>query len=158
MPDPFAEVAQATKSKSAQVDALGLAAALRAQIGGEVRDNVRFDRGTRALYATDGSNYRQIPIGIVLPRDADDVLATAALCRRFSAAAEALLLLANAATSPSSSISPGTWRGFSKSIPSAASPACNLESCSTIFVLPPRSTISLSVLTPPLTIAALSEA
>ena len=87
MPDQFAELAQA--SKSAQVDAAGLAEALRAEIRGgvrdEVRDNVRFDRGTRALYATDGSNYRQVPIGVVLPRDADDVLATVALCREFGA-------------------------------------------------------------------------
>ncbi len=79
MPNPFAELAQA--SKSAQVDAAGLAEALRAQIRGEVR----FDRGTRALYATDGSNYRQVPIGVVLPRDTDDVLAAVALCREFGA-------------------------------------------------------------------------
>jgi FAD/FMN-containing dehydrogenase/Fe-S oxidoreductase len=83
MPDQFAELAKA--SQSAQVDAAGLAEALRAEIRGEVRDNVRFDRGTRALYATDGSNYRQVPIGVVLPRDTDDVLATVALCREFGA-------------------------------------------------------------------------
>ncbi|MGC1374010.1 MAG: FAD-binding and (Fe-S)-binding domain-containing protein, partial [Candidatus Sulfotelmatobacter sp.] len=58
-----------------------LAAALRPEISGEVR----FDRGSRALYATDGSNYRQVPIGVVLPRDADDVIATVALCRQFGA-------------------------------------------------------------------------
>ena len=85
MPNPFVELAQAAKSKSAQVDALGLAEALRAQIQGGVHGNVRFDRGSRALYATDGSNYRQVPIGVVLPRDADDVLATVALCRQFGA-------------------------------------------------------------------------
>jgi FAD/FMN-containing dehydrogenase/Fe-S oxidoreductase len=85
MPEPFAERAPDARSKSAQVDAEGLAEALRARIQGEVRDHVRFDRGTRALYATDGSNYRQIPIGVVLPRDADDVLATVALCRQFGA-------------------------------------------------------------------------
>jgi FAD/FMN-containing dehydrogenase/Fe-S oxidoreductase len=79
MPNPFAELAQA--SKSAQVDAAGLSEALRAEIRGEVR----FDRGSRALYATDGSNYRQVPIGVVLPRDAEDVLATVALCRQFGA-------------------------------------------------------------------------
>ncbi len=87
MPDPFAELAQA--SKSAQVDATGLAEALRAEIRGgfrgDARDNVRFDRGTRALYSTDGSNYRQVPIGVVLPRDADDVLAAVAICREFGA-------------------------------------------------------------------------
>src|ERR1700723_2815072 len=79
MPDSFAELAQA--AKSAQVDALGLAESLRKRIRGEVR----FDRGTRALYATDGSNYRQVPIGVVLPRDPDDVLATIAQCRNFGA-------------------------------------------------------------------------
>jgi len=81
MPDSFAELAQAAKSKSAQVDASGLAESLRHQIGGEVR----FDSGTRALYATDGSNYRQVPIGVVLPRDAEDVIAAVALCRQFGA-------------------------------------------------------------------------
>src|SRR5271170_262855 len=85
MSDRFVELAEAAKSKSAQVDASGLAEALRAQLGSDVHKNVRFDRGTRALYATDGSNYRQVPIGVVLPRDADDVLATVALCREFGA-------------------------------------------------------------------------
>ncbi len=79
MPNPFVELAQA--ARSAQVDASALAEALRTQIRGEVR----FDRGSRALYATDGSNYRQVPIGVVVPRDADDVLATVALCRQFGA-------------------------------------------------------------------------
>src|SRR5271156_6016600 len=78
MPD-FAELARA--SKSAKVDSAGLAAALKRQLRGEVR----FDDGSRALYATDGSNYRQIPIGVVLPRDVDDVMATVALCREFGA-------------------------------------------------------------------------
>jgi FAD/FMN-containing dehydrogenase/Fe-S oxidoreductase len=62
-------------------DAAALAEALRSQIAGEVR----FDRGSRALYATDGSNYRQVPIGVVLPRDNDDVLAAISLCREFGA-------------------------------------------------------------------------
>ena len=63
------------------MDAAALAEALRAAVSGEVR----FDRGTRALYATDGSNYRQVPIGVVLPRNVDDVEATVALCRRYGA-------------------------------------------------------------------------
>jgi FAD/FMN-containing dehydrogenase/Fe-S oxidoreductase len=50
-----------------------------------VRGDVRFDDGTRALYATDGSNYRQIPIGIVLPSDADDVVAAISLARQYGA-------------------------------------------------------------------------
>ena len=81
MPDNFVEIAEAAESKSGQVDASGLAEALGKQIRGEVR----FDRGTRALYATDGSNYRQVPIGVVLPRDSDDVVAAVALCREFGA-------------------------------------------------------------------------
>src|SRR6202051_3722066 len=67
--------------KSSRTDVSGLAEALRLQ----VRGDVRFDDGSRALYATDGSNYRQVPIGVVLPHDADDVLATVALCREFGA-------------------------------------------------------------------------
>src|SRR5580692_9523413 len=81
MPDPLVELAQAAKSNSAQVDAPALAEALGAQVRGEVR----FDRGSRALYATDGSNYRHVHIGVVLPRDTDDVEATVALCRQFGA-------------------------------------------------------------------------
>ncbi len=81
MPDRSTELAQAAKSKTALVDASGLAEALGRRIGGEAR----FDRGSRALYATDGSNYRQVPIGVVLPRDVDDVLATVELCREFGA-------------------------------------------------------------------------
>ncbi|SDQ28076.1 FAD-binding and (Fe-S)-binding domain-containing protein [Actinopolyspora saharensis] len=41
----------------------------------------RFDPGTRALYATDASNYRRVPSGVVFPRDADDVAATLAVAR-----------------------------------------------------------------------------
>ncbi|HEX5503225.1 MAG TPA: FAD-binding oxidoreductase, partial [Thermomicrobiales bacterium] len=65
----------------ADVDAAALAAALRATVAGEVR----FDDGSRALYATDSSNYRQIPIGVVLPRTADDIVQTVAACRRHGA-------------------------------------------------------------------------
>src|SRR3954463_4084312 len=42
---------------------------------------VRFDRGSRALYATDGSNYRPVPIGVVMPRSVEDVVETVAVCR-----------------------------------------------------------------------------
>jgi FAD/FMN-containing dehydrogenase/Fe-S oxidoreductase len=46
-----------------------------------VRGEVRFDAGSRALYATDSSNYRQVPIGLVIPLDEADVVATIAACR-----------------------------------------------------------------------------
>ena len=45
-----------------------------------VRGEVRFDAGSRALYATDGSNYRQVPIGVVVPRSVADVVATVYAC------------------------------------------------------------------------------
>src|SRR5437763_15705997 len=54
---------------------------LAADLARVMRGEVRFDRGSRALYATDGSNYRQVPIGVVIPRDADDVVATVDVCR-----------------------------------------------------------------------------
>ena len=50
-----------------------------------IRGEVRFDAGSRALYSTDASNYRQIPIGLVVPRDADDVIAAVAAARKFGA-------------------------------------------------------------------------
>jgi len=79
MHDNLVEIARA--ARSAPVDAPALADALRCNLRGEVR----FDQGSRALYATDGSNYRQVPIGVVLPRDVEDVIATVALCREFKA-------------------------------------------------------------------------
>src|SRR6202035_1165415 len=75
----FAELARA--AKSAAVDASGLAATLTRNLRGDVR----FDNGSRALYATDGSNYRQVPIGVVVPHDGDDALAAISVCREFSA-------------------------------------------------------------------------
>jgi FAD/FMN-containing dehydrogenase/Fe-S oxidoreductase len=54
-----------------------LAAVLAERLEGEVR----FDDGTRAVYSTDASNYRQLPLGVVLPRTIDDVVATVAACR-----------------------------------------------------------------------------
>ena len=58
-----------------------LAAALRSRISGEVR----FDGASRALYATAGSNYRQVPLGVVIPRTVDDVVETVAACREHGA-------------------------------------------------------------------------
>ena len=51
-----------------------------------LRGEVQFDLGSRALYAADASNYRQLPIGVVLPRDAADVEAALAACRATGAA------------------------------------------------------------------------
>src|SRR5690606_3378768 len=50
-----------------------------------IRGDVHFDAGTRAIYATDASNYRHPPIGVVLPRDADDVARVVSICRAHGA-------------------------------------------------------------------------
>ena len=67
------------------IDTFGRAAELDSELRRAVRGEVRFDRGSRALYATDASNYRQVPIGVVVPRDEDDVRAAVAVCRSFEA-------------------------------------------------------------------------
>src|SRR3984885_11753101 len=70
-----------TPAYSTQLDDSALESALRRHLRGEIR----FDSGSRALYATDGSNYRQVPIGVVIPRDARDVLRTLEICRAHGA-------------------------------------------------------------------------
>ncbi|HEX4756810.1 MAG TPA: FAD-binding and (Fe-S)-binding domain-containing protein [Terracidiphilus sp.] len=59
-----------------------LEALLKKNLLGEVR----FDLGSRALYAADSSNYRQLPIGVIFPRDAADVEAALAACLATGAA------------------------------------------------------------------------
>jgi FAD/FMN-containing dehydrogenase/Fe-S oxidoreductase len=80
-PPPTPPRPDAVSGMAIGVDITGLAAALRRRVRGEVR----FDDGDRALYSTDASNYRQLPVGVVLPRDADDVVETVAVCREFGA-------------------------------------------------------------------------
>lgn len=52
---------------------------LEATVDGEVR----FDTATRAMYTTDCSNYRLVPVGVVIPRTIDAVVNTVAACRDF---------------------------------------------------------------------------
>jgi FAD/FMN-containing dehydrogenase/Fe-S oxidoreductase len=80
-PPPTAPRPDAIGARDTGVDVDALASRLKAAVRGEVR----FDDGDRALYSTDASNYRQIPIGVVLPRDADDVVACVAACRELGA-------------------------------------------------------------------------
>lgn len=63
------------------IDMEGLARELKSQIQGEVR----FDKGYRALYATDGSNYRMEPMGVVIPKSREDVINTVRIARKFQA-------------------------------------------------------------------------
>jgi FAD/FMN-containing dehydrogenase/Fe-S oxidoreductase len=64
-----------------KLDPRALEADLRADIEGEVR----FHPGDRALYATDASNYRQVPIGVVVPRHVEDVIRIVQIARRHGA-------------------------------------------------------------------------
>lgn len=64
-----------------EVDATALERDLAEAVSGEVR----FDTASRGLYATDASNFRQPPIGVVIPRSLDDVVATHEACRRHGA-------------------------------------------------------------------------
>src|SRR5437868_11907319 len=63
------------------VDVHGLKAELQKNVEGEVR----FDVGSKAMYAVDASNYRQVPIGVVIPKSKEDVVQTVAACRKFGA-------------------------------------------------------------------------
>ena len=74
------ELKHSWRDQQLSVDAAALEAELRSNVAGEVR----FDAGSKALYATDGSNYRQVPIGVVIPKSKDDVIATIAACHRFA--------------------------------------------------------------------------
>ncbi|MGE0868401.1 MAG: FAD-binding and (Fe-S)-binding domain-containing protein [Kofleriaceae bacterium] len=59
------------------------ASELARELTRQLRGEVRFDDGYRALYATDASNYRQLPIGVVMPRDQADAIEAIAICRSF---------------------------------------------------------------------------
>ncbi len=59
--------------------------ALEAALREALRGEVSFDAGTRAVYATDSSNYRQLPIGVVFPVDEADVVAALRVCAEFDA-------------------------------------------------------------------------
>jgi FAD/FMN-containing dehydrogenase/Fe-S oxidoreductase len=63
------------------VDVSGLKRSLQQAISGEVR----FDAGTRAMYANDFSIYRAVPIGVVIPRGPEDVIAGIDICRAYGA-------------------------------------------------------------------------
>jgi FAD/FMN-containing dehydrogenase len=65
------------RSLAAIADPAALAEQLTRRIAGEVR----FDPSARAAYSADASNYRQIPIGVVIPRSVEDIVETLDICR-----------------------------------------------------------------------------
>jgi FAD/FMN-containing dehydrogenase/Fe-S oxidoreductase len=54
---------------------------LKLALSEKIRGEVRFEKGDLSLYSTDASNYRYLPIGVVIPRDREDIIATVAVCR-----------------------------------------------------------------------------
>jgi FAD/FMN-containing dehydrogenase/Fe-S oxidoreductase len=60
-------------------------ASMQADLRRELVGEVRFDAGARALYATDASNYRQAPLGVILPRTEQDVEAALRIARQHGA-------------------------------------------------------------------------
>nr|WP_218627184.1 FAD-binding oxidoreductase [Caballeronia sp. dw_19] len=55
---------------------------LESELARTLRGDVRFDASAKALYASDASNYRQVPLGVVVPRDVDDLAAALDVCCR----------------------------------------------------------------------------
>jgi FAD/FMN-containing dehydrogenase/Fe-S oxidoreductase len=66
-------------------DRFSAASELERQLRERISGEVRFDAASKAAYATDSSNYRHIPIGLVIPRDESDVIKTVDICRSFNA-------------------------------------------------------------------------
>ncbi|KAB1916261.1 FAD-binding and (Fe-S)-binding domain-containing protein [Micromonospora sp. AMSO31t] len=77
LPDPVLRPPEPARD----VDLSALTADLRAEVDGEVR----FDAGSRAAYSTDASNYRQVPLGVVVPRTVEAAMTAVAVCRRHGA-------------------------------------------------------------------------
>lgn len=69
------------EAKVAAIDTVMLEAELKSAVDGEVR----FDAGSRAAYSTDGSNYRQVPIGVVVPKTREDIIAAVSICNKYKA-------------------------------------------------------------------------
>ncbi|WP_411200860.1 FAD-binding and (Fe-S)-binding domain-containing protein [Streptomyces cyaneofuscatus] len=57
----------------------GFAAALRSAVRGEAD----FGPTARALMTMDASNYRRVPLGVLAPRDADDIAAALTVCQEY---------------------------------------------------------------------------
>src|SRR5213079_3628868 len=77
-PDPRAKTPPVATE---EVDVRSLQHELRRSTEAEIR----FTNGDRALYSTGGSNYRMLPIGVVIPRSVDDLIETVRVCREHRA-------------------------------------------------------------------------
>ncbi|HSN10868.1 MAG TPA: FAD-binding oxidoreductase, partial [Propionibacteriaceae bacterium] len=81
LPRTYPGLRTATSRSLAQLPSVPVTRSLVERLRAEVQGEVRFDPGSRATYSTDSSNYRQVPIGVVLPRTVEDVIATVQACR-----------------------------------------------------------------------------
>lgn len=79
------------RDQSQNIDVRALESDLQRICEGEVR----FDNTTRAIYSSDAGNYRQIPIGVTIPRSRDEVEEIVRVCHKH----EAPILPRGAATS-----------------------------------------------------------
>src|SRR3954467_11038416 len=75
----------ANSSESPTAEIVVNIAAVERDLRNRIKGEVRFDNGDRGMYASDAGNYRMVPIGVVLPVDAADVLQTVAVCREHGA-------------------------------------------------------------------------
>ena len=100
-------LASLTQVETRAVDPAALRAALAETIAGEVR----FERLDRALYSTDASVYQIVPLGVVLPKTADDVIAALKTCARLGVPITAR---GGGTSQAGQSIGPGVIVDFSK--------------------------------------------
>jgi FAD/FMN-containing dehydrogenase/Fe-S oxidoreductase len=77
LPDPVMRPPAA----EGNIDLQALERDLTAAVDGEVR----FDAGSRGAYSTDASNYRQVPLGVVVPHNVEAAVAAVQVCRQHGA-------------------------------------------------------------------------
>lgn len=57
---------------------------LRSRMQAQTQAELRFDAATRAAYASEASNYRQPPLGVVIPKTIDEMVEAVRLCGELS--------------------------------------------------------------------------
>ncbi len=65
---------------------IGLLGNLKVQLEAVLSDSVHFDAAHKAVYASEASNYRQVPVGVVTPKNAEDFIKGIDICSENSAA------------------------------------------------------------------------
>lgn len=76
-----ASTSTSTSTSASASTSTSVSTALVRELRASVRGEVAFDATARALTTMDASNYRRVPLGVVTPRDADDIAAALAVCR-----------------------------------------------------------------------------